>query len=105
MVILKKVKAATLMETLVATVLIVLVFMISTFLLNSLFNNTIRSNTDSVKNHIHELMYLSQHDKLIIPYDDEFDSWDISIERDDSKLIFEAQHKENKKIVRMTHYE
>ena len=93
------------METLVATVLIVLVFMISTFLLNSLFNNTVRQNSDAVKTHITELMYLSVHNQITIPYDDEFEDWYISVERDNKQLIFEASHKETKKTIRVAHYE
>jgi competence protein ComGF len=105
MVVLKKIKAATLIETLVATVLIVLVFMISTFLLNSLFNSTVRQNTDALKTHISELQYLSIHNQIRIPYDYEFEKWYISIERSGEMLIFEATHKETNKIVRMEHYE
>ena len=105
MAVLKKIKAATLMETLVATVLIVLVFMISTFLLNSLFNSTVKQNTDAVKTHITELRYLSEHNKIAIPYNDEFENWYISVERDNKQLIFEASHKETKKTIRVAHYE
>ena len=58
MVILKKIKASTLMETLVASVLIVVVFMISSMILNNLFSNTIKSNTRAIEAHINELQYL-----------------------------------------------
>ncbi|WP_420571658.1 hypothetical protein [Kordia sp.] len=105
MVVLKKIKAATLMETLVATVLIVLVFMISTFLLNSLFNNTVRNNTDAVENHMSELMYLSRHGKISIPYEDELDDWYISIEREHTKIRVEASHKESRKTIYVERYE
>ncbi|WP_046744108.1 hypothetical protein [Kordia zhangzhouensis] len=105
MALLKKIKAATLMETLVATVLIVLVFMISTFLLNSLFNNTVRQNTDALKTHISELAYLSIHHQISVPYDEVFDNWDISVERVDNKLIFEAIHQKTSKTIRVEHYE
>lgn len=93
------------METLVATVLIVLVFMISSFLLNSLFNNTVKQNTDTLKTHIAELTYLSTHNQISIPYDDEFESWYIFVEREGKKLIFEASHKETNKTIRMERYE
>lgn len=105
MVVLKKIKAATLMETLVATVLIVVIFMVSTFLLNSLFNHTVKNNTKTVQTHISQLIYLSMHDKLTIPYDDEFENWYISIEKVEKKLIFEAQHKETDKTIRVEQYE
>lgn len=93
------------METLVATVLIVLVFMISTFLLNSLFNNTVRQNSDALKTHISELTYLSMHNQIAIPYDKEFNNWEIFVEREGTKLIFEASHKETNKTIRIEKYE
>ena len=93
------------METLVATVLIVLVFMISAFLLNSLFDNTVRQNTDALKTRIVELTYLSLHDQIVIPYDDEFESWYISVEREGDTLVFEASHKKTNKKIRVTRYE
>ncbi len=52
MVVLKKIKAFTLMETLVATVLIVIVFMISSMLLNNLFYNSIKDNTIAIDAHL-----------------------------------------------------
>jgi len=93
------------METLVATVIIMLVFMISSFLLNSLFNNTVKYNTDAVHTHISELMYLSEHNQLEIPFDDTFNDWNISIEREGKKLIFEASHRETKKTIHLERYE
>lgn len=105
MVVLKKIKAATLMETLVATVLIVLVFMISSFLLNSLFNNTVRQNTDALKTHISELTYLSMHDQISIPYEDVFESWTISAFYENDELVFEASHTTTNKTVRFSQYE
>ena len=79
-------------------------FMISSFLLNSLFNATVKNDTDAVQTHLSELIYLSQNDKLKIPYNDEFETWYISIESEDKKLIFEALHKETKKIIHVERY-
>lgn len=89
MAILKKIKASTLMETLVATVLIVVVFMISSMILNNLFSNSIKNNTKAIETHLNELQYLYQHDKLLLPYHDNFKTWNISI----------ASLKENGKVI------
>lgn len=88
MAILKKMKSSTLMETLVATVLIVVVFMISSMILNNLFYNTIKNDTRAIETHLNELQYLYRHDKLILPYHDDFKAWKVSI----------ASLKENGKI-------
>ncbi|GAA3647246.1 hypothetical protein [Flavivirga jejuensis] len=94
MVVLKKIKGSTLMETLVATVLIVVIFMISSMILNNLFSNTIKKNTRAIEAHINELQYLCKNEKLIIPYYDDFNSWDIAIttQKDGNKtiILFEA---------------
>ncbi len=93
------------METLVATVIIVLIFMISSFLLNSLFNNTVRQDTNKIQAYLTELVYLSEHQQIRIPYDDEYEDWIISVERDAKKLVFEATHKAHKKIITIERYE
>ena len=79
MVVLKKIRASTLMETLVATVLIVIVFMLASMILNNLFSNTIKNNSNDVNAHLNELQYLYQNDKLILPYNDTYKNWTISI--------------------------
>ncbi len=93
------------METLVATVIIVLIFMISSFLLNSLFNNTIKHDTNQVQTHLSELIYLSEHAQIKIPYDDTFKDWIISVDRESKKVVFEATHKESKRTIRIERYE
>lgn len=93
------------METLVATVIIVLVFMISSLLLNSLFNNTMKHDSNAIQAHLSELMYLSDHDQIKIPYDEEFNGWSISMERESNKIIVEATHIENNRTILLEHYE
>tara|TARA_R110002096_G_C14628966_1_gene724741 strand:- start:1797 stop:2135 length:339 start_codon:yes stop_codon:yes gene_type:complete len=101
MVILKKIKASTLMETLVASVLIVVVFMISSMILNNLFSNTIKSNTRAIEAHINELQYLYINEKLTLPYYDDLDKWNIEVkafkEHNMSKVLFEAANTETNK--------
>lgn len=94
MVILKKIKASTLMETLVASVLIVVIFMIASMILNNLFSNTIKANNRAIESHINELHYLYHNKRLEIPYYDQFKTWDITIssfqEKNNKMVQFEA---------------
>lgn len=94
MVVLKKIGASTLMETLVATVLIVIVFMISSMILNNLFSNTIKNNTREIEAYLNELEYLYRHERLIVPYQDDLKDWQISVEinkeNNFSNIVFEA---------------
>ena len=107
MVILKKIKASTLMETLVATVLIIIVFMVTSMILNNLFFNTIKNNTTQIDAHLNELQYLYINNKLAIPYQADFNEWDISVStyKENNKTIisFEAFNSvTNKKISNYT---
>jgi len=94
MVILKKIKGATLMETLVASVLIVIVFMVSSLVLNNLFSSSIRTNTRGIEAHLNELEYLYTSDKLILPHNSSYDDWTILIDtfndNGQTKIEFEA---------------
>jgi|SRR5690606_16554309 len=103
MVVLDKIKASTLMETLVATVLIVIVFMISGLVLNNVFSATVRNNTKSVETHIKELRYLETHGKLPSPYFEESGNWKISMEKimlDGQMLLeFHAANSETNKTI------
>ncbi len=96
MVILKKVKGSTLMETLVATVIIVIVFMVTSMTLNNLFSNTLTNNTREIDSYLNKLEYLYITDKLILPYNDDFKAWEVTVMRSNnnnlSTILFEAQN-------------
>ncbi len=98
MVILKTLRASTLMETLVASVLIVVVFMISSMILNNLFANSTKSNMRNIEAHMNELHYLYLNDRLTLPYFDDFKTWDIAVttfmEQGKSVVAFEASNTE-----------
>lgn len=74
-----RLKSSTLMETLVATVLIVVIFMIASMILNNLFSGTIKANTRAINSHLNELEYLCTNKVLIMPYNDDFKTWEVSI--------------------------
>ncbi|WP_034046231.1 hypothetical protein [Wocania ichthyoenteri] len=100
-----RVRASTLMETLVATVLIVVVFMMASMILNNLFSNSIKSNTRDVEAYLSELNYLYLNDKLSLPYYDDYKQWEISIVADKNNtqniILFEAKNsKTNQNILK-----
>jgi predicted PurR-regulated permease PerM len=80
MVVLKKMRGSTLMETLVASVLILVVFIVASMIFNNLFLSSIKNNTKAIDAHIKELMYLHHHNKLTLPFDEEYKGWQINIE-------------------------
>lgn len=108
MAVLKKVNASTLMETLVASVLIVLVFMISSMILNNMFSNSIKNNTRDIDAHLNELQYLYKSEKLTAPYQDDYKDWQITIEtikeNGSKSVLFEAlDSNTNKNITKTAH--
>ncbi len=105
MVILKKLKATTLMETLVATVLIVVVFMLASMILNNLFSSTIVANTRNMNTALNKIEYLYFNDKLTLPYDEVIGDWTLSVERRKAQpkdiILLEAYNtKTQKHIIR-----
>ena len=109
MVVLKKIKASTLMETLVATVLIVVIFMMTSFILNGLFSSTMSNNTRHIEAHINQLNYLQQNKNLKLPYDELYGNWSISVlkrtENNNALIEFEAINIKTKKKLIQTHHE
>lgn len=103
MAILKKIKSATLIEALVATVLIVIVFMIASLVLNNLLLNSFSKNTHAVETRISELEYQLQYKAIMLPHKEEFRNWYIDIRKDTDEvntwIITTAINKVNKKEI------
>jgi len=85
MVILKKIRAATLIETLTASVLIIIVFMIASLSFNNIFTNHIKRDQSAINNRTKELEYLLIHEQIQLPYTDDFGAWEIEITADTDK--------------------
>ncbi len=106
MVVLKKIKGSTLMETLVSSVLIVIIFMITSMILNNLFSNSIKNNTHDINTKIDELHYQYLKGNLPLPYADSYKTWSLSAEmineNGESQIAFEAVNPEtNKRLIKI----
>lgn len=77
--VLKKIKSATLVEALVATVLIVVIFVVSSLVINNLLLNGFNNNKTEIENRLYELEYSYQNKNITLPYKETFQNWDISI--------------------------
>ncbi len=103
MVVLKKVKASSLNEVIVATVIIVLVFGIAVATLNNILMNTANKNTSSIDNRINELIYSYRNEKLKLPYREESEDVSIDItevlEGENRSIQFNILNKRNKKKI------
>lgn len=107
--VLKKIKSATLVEVIVASVLIVIIFMIASLVLNNLILNTFSKNTHPIENRLNELEYEIENGSVKLPYQENYKGWDIAIktEQTDSKvglLIVANNDKNEKEITRQRIY-
>lgn len=82
MALLKKIKASTLMETLVATVLIVIIFAVASMTMNNLLKGTIKQHTELADERLNALEYQVKNKGIKLPYFEDFESWEISISKD-----------------------
>ncbi|WP_445456105.1 hypothetical protein [Flavobacterium sp. HNIBRBA15423] len=105
MVVLKKIRSATLIETLIATVLIIVVFLIASLVINNLFFNTFHQKKEIAETRLNELEYSYLNKTIQIPYIEEIENWDITItQENDSKqyILLIATNKITKKEIKRT---
>tara|TARA_R110000851_G_scaffold310283_2_gene470057 strand:- start:53638 stop:53955 length:318 start_codon:yes stop_codon:yes gene_type:complete len=95
MALLKKVRAATLVETMVASVIIIIVFLIASLSVNNIFRGTINSDDTLLRNRINELTYFLNYRKIKIPFYEETTLWDIGIESREDTYVMEVLNKKN----------
>jgi hypothetical protein len=77
----RKIKATTLMETLVATCIIIIVFVIASLILNNTFRSIAQRDAFSVSNRVEKLMYLYRNDKVSLPYEESTKDYELTLER------------------------
>lgn len=92
-ILIKKIKATTLVESLVSSAIILIVFVFSSLSLNSLFSGSVRSDDSQLQNRIQELSYLYNNDKLSLPYDEETDQWELILLNKEDVVIIEGENK------------
>ncbi|WP_340064291.1 hypothetical protein [Ascidiimonas aurantiaca] len=101
MALLKRIKASTLMETMVATVLIVVIFMIASLVMNNIFGNTLKFATGKSDFYLNKLEYQIKKGRLQIPFSDSYDTWEIKAEQftdhNQSYIKLEARNPVNNK--------
>lgn len=108
MVVLKKLKASTLVETIVASVIILLVFGISSSIINQVYKTTLNNDKSKIDYQIDKLLYQYEHNAVLTPYKEEFDTFILSLEKDAKEIIIEAislDGKQSLKNIKMGCYE
>ncbi|GAA4276405.1 hypothetical protein [Aquimarina mytili] len=100
MVILKKIQAATLVEVLTASVLIIIVFMVASLSFNNVFANQIKRDHTAIENRVKALGYFSIHGTMKLPYAEDFEGWEIMITSESGKtvLVYSKEGVEHEKV-------
>ena len=99
--VLRKIKGSTLIETLIATVLIMVIFVVASMILNNLFSSSIKNNTRAITAKLNEIEYLCANDKIQLPFYDDYEHWEISVERifDSKQIRIKADNSETGKQI------
>jgi hypothetical protein len=90
-----RLRSATIVETLVASVIIVVVFSMASLILNNTFKSKILSNSADIENYSNKLFYLVQHNRIDTPYSENFSGWELKLTKDTDKLTIEAEKRIN----------
>lgn len=90
----RKIHASTLMETLVATSIIILVFIVASLVLNNTLKSSAKNDSFALQNRLEELHYLYNNNQITLPYEEQFlgDTIELTKELDEntSYLIITA---------------
>lgn len=99
----QKIQAATLMETLVATTIIIVVFVIASLVLNTTFKAVVQHNTVTMENTLDRLQYLYTNEQLQLPYYETEDTIEFSVITETidgiSYVVYEAKKTANAKTL------
>ena len=97
----KKIKASSLVETLVASVIIMIVFGIAMATISNTLERSVKSSTSLIDKELNKLVYLYQNEKIQAPDLIDFDMWSIDLKKESEDglnyVVFQANHKNNSK--------
>lgn len=90
MAILKKIKASTLVETIVASVIILLIFGISSTLLNTIYKSSLQQDKSVLRYEIQKLKYHYDQGEIKLPYKEEHGTFILKMKNFDKQLEIEV---------------
>ena len=90
MALLRKLRAASLLETLIASVIVLIAFAIGSLSFNNAFKSVVKNNRSPFENRVRELKYQAKYNTIEIPFYEETHVWEIAIEKRESKLLLQA---------------
>lgn len=101
----KKINASTLIEVMVASILIIVIFASASLLLTTLLQSNAKSNTNAIENELSRLVYLYNHQKIDASYNADFNNWHIELVKEGggqvSFLLIARNGNTQEKIIRI----
>ena len=98
-----KLKASSLTEVMVATVIILIVFGIATATLNTVFTQSVKNKSFFITTELDQLQYEYHHQKIKVPLIYEEGEWQISVleveENNKRIVLFEGKNNKNGKTI------
>ncbi|CAM1361481.1 conserved hypothetical protein [Tenacibaculum sediminilitoris] len=98
-----KVKASSLTEVIIATVIILVIFGIALLTIDNLLFNAVKSNTHTIENELTELVYQYKNGQVTLPYSSDENEWMIYSEeireKNQKLIVFHAENKQSKKKI------
>jgi len=85
-----KLRASSIVETLVASVIIVIIFSLASLTLNNIFQSNILSDTGDIENRVNKLIYLNRNRKIATPYYEDYKGWEVFLTLSHGEIIVKA---------------
>lgn len=105
MVVLKKLKASSLVETIVSSIIILVVFTIALMILRNVFQFHTTSDRQVLKNKLNEIEYQSHIGDLKFPYFEEYRSYNIRVELEEingqTEILLIAEDRDTGEIINL----
>lgn len=97
-----QVKGSSLIETLIATIIVMIVFGIAMMSVTNILENTVKNSTSAIDIELNKLMYQYHHDLIKVPDTIDYGLWKVDVktvkEGTLTYVTFEAMHTVNGKV-------
>ena len=87
-----KLKSATLMEALVASIIIFTIFVIAINIITNVALNTSKKNSFRLRQEVNEIEYKALTNQLSLPFTRKNENWYISVYKKNNQKIFELKN-------------
>lgn len=97
-----KVKGSSLIETLIATIIIMIVFGIAMMSVTNILENTVKNSASKIDTELNKLTYRYHHGLIKVPDVIQSGQWSVELKKVKEGaldyVLFQATHKTNKKV-------